>query len=216
LNQASFLGEAIESVLNRLHTHPECACVSGHHRYINKDGSLRNAYPPEGVNEDHYPALLEWNYIGMHATVLYRRSVLEAAGGFDRRLRACEDYDLYLRMARQFPIHSHHEIVAEYRWHDSNMTRDSARMLRSALIALGRQWEYVQKRPDYLHACKRGVLFWRNYFARSLFERLAERRSWRAVLKDLRLTAAYIFPFLTAVLMQRGIAPYWATPKSSH
>ena len=33
----------------------------------------------------------------MHAAVLYRRSVLEETGGFDPRLSALEDYEMYLR-----------------------------------------------------------------------------------------------------------------------
>jgi len=209
---------ALQSGVNCLHAHPECAFVSGHYRYINKDGSLLNEYRPEAVTKDRYLALLQGNYIGMHATVLYRRSALESTGGFDRSLRACEDYDLYLRIARQFPVHRHHEMVAEYRWHDSNMTWDSERMLSSALAALGKQWEYVREKPEYLEAYKRGIQFWRNYFGRSLWKRLAadvKHRRWRAVSKNLRLTADFVSPFLAALLMQRGITPYRATAKPS-
>jgi 2-polyprenyl-3-methyl-5-hydroxy-6-metoxy-1,4-benzoquinol methylase len=42
--------------------------------------------------------------------------------------RACEDYDLYLdlylRIARDFPIGCHDEVVAEYRKHGANMTKE--------------------------------------------------------------------------------------------
>ena len=59
--------------------------------------------PRPCVTSEHYRALLRSNYIGMHATVLYRRETLERHGGFDTSLSASEDYDLYLRMARQGP-----------------------------------------------------------------------------------------------------------------
>ena len=43
---------------------------------------------------DHYAAMLRWNYISVHATVVCQRAVLEETGGFDPRLGALEDYDV--------------------------------------------------------------------------------------------------------------------------
>src|SRR5262249_43770599 len=53
---------------------------------------------------DSFASFLRENLIGMHATVLYRRGPLEIVGGFREALGACEDYDLYLRLAQRFPI----------------------------------------------------------------------------------------------------------------
>ena len=39
------------------------------------------------------------------SAVMMRRGLLEAAGGFDESLPACEDYDLWLRISRHSPIH---------------------------------------------------------------------------------------------------------------
>ena len=38
---------------------------------------------------------------------MFRRTVFESVAGFDPSVNRCEDYDLYLRIARQFPIHGH-------------------------------------------------------------------------------------------------------------
>ena len=35
---------------------------------------------------------------------MYRRFVFETVGKFDPELRASEDYDLYFRIARRFPV----------------------------------------------------------------------------------------------------------------
>ena len=51
----------------------------------------------------------------MTSTVLFRRSVLEQVGGFNTKLRAAEDYDLYLKIAAAHPISCHAAVVAEYR-----------------------------------------------------------------------------------------------------
>jgi glycosyltransferase involved in cell wall biosynthesis len=112
---------------------PQAALVYGGHHRIGPDGSQRGPenYKPPG--NDPYATLLTGNVIGMHAAVLYRRDVLLAAGGYDEQLRRGEDYDLYLRIAQRYPIASHPQIVAEYRWHGNNVSRNTAEMLETIL-----------------------------------------------------------------------------------
>ena len=88
--------------------------------------------------------MLRFNYIGMLATVMYRRSVLEVVKGFDTSVAACEDYDLYLRITRLHPIIWHGNVVAEYRQHGSNISSDPELMLKSSLKVLRRQWKFVR------------------------------------------------------------------------
>ena len=38
------------------------------------------------------------------SSIMMRASVLEAIGGFDTDLAACEDYDLWLRLASRYPL----------------------------------------------------------------------------------------------------------------
>ena len=96
--------------------------VYGGHRRIQADGTPLSVDLFQAVDEDPYADLLTGNRIGMHATALYRRDVLLALGGFDEELRRCEDYDLYLRLAHSYPIASHPEFIAEYRWHGGNVS----------------------------------------------------------------------------------------------
>jgi hypothetical protein len=106
--------------------------VYGGHLYIDADGQeIGNRFEPPG--DEPYLHLLRGNFIAMHGTVMYRRDLLMAVGGFDERLRRCEDYDVYLRMARRYPITGHPDFVAAYRLHGENMSADHRAMLRSAL-----------------------------------------------------------------------------------
>ena len=128
-----FQPNAIEAGLACFARSPDAAMVYGGHRRIRADGKPLGPDQFQGVGEDPYADLLTGNRIGMHASALYRRDVLLALGGFDEGLRRCEDYDLYLRLALRYSIASHPEIVAEYRRHDGNMSRDGNEMLRAVL-----------------------------------------------------------------------------------
>ena len=202
------LPDALRDGLACFRDYPEAAFVSGHHRYINRDGSLRNEYPPSPIGDDPYVALLKRNYIGMHATVMYARAVFDAVGRFDTTLKSCEDYDLYLRIARRFPVHHHHHLAAEYRWHGANMTNNSGRMLKSAMRVLRAQWPYIRDEPGYLHACRVGVRFWRDYFGGLVLARLrknAGEKQWRPAARNLLTLAGFVPQWLAAWWMELAL-----------
>lgn len=150
--------------------HPECAFVFGHHKRIASDGSPIEKSEPYWNSDDQYLTLLRGNYIGMHATVMYRRNILESVEGFDTSLAACEDYDLFLRVARRFPIYRHGEVVAEYRMHDANMSRDTGMMLQTVLEVLRSQWKYVKVDKRCRSAYKIGMRSWKHYYGKELIK----------------------------------------------
>jgi glycosyltransferase involved in cell wall biosynthesis len=176
------LPHALQVGVEHLQAHPAAAFVSGHHIIIDAAGAQVARINTSCVTSDHYAALLRWNYIGMHATVVYRREALERFGGFDPTLRACEDYDLFLRVARQAPIVCHPDFVAEYRSHGANMSRDHALMLDTALAVLRRQRRHVLLHPAYARAYREGLAFWRDTFGGRLMDdvgaRVSEGAAW--------------------------------------
>lgn len=72
-----------------------------------------------------FARLLEGNPV-ICSTVVACREALERAGGFDedRELIATEDYDLWLRMARQAPLHYLDEPLLEYRASAGSLSDD--------------------------------------------------------------------------------------------
>jgi glycosyltransferase involved in cell wall biosynthesis len=155
---------ALGAGLAALKAHPECAFVYGHHRLIGSDGAIVEERPPKPVEGDPYAALLRDNYIMMNATVMYRRSVFQAVGIFDTRLEVSEDYDLYLRVARRFPICGHGRLIAEYRHHGTNVTADSMIMLKSILSTIQTQWKYVRGDAGYRKAYRESIQRWKNLY----------------------------------------------------
>lgn len=169
------LPEALRIGVTCAAANPGAAFVSGHYVVIDAAGLQVSGRHRPCVKSDHYRRLLRGNYIGMHATVLYRRETLEQHGGFDTSLAASEDYDLYLRVARQSAIVCHPEVVAQYRWHGGNMSLNSALMLTATLRVLDREREHVRGQPALERAYREGVRFWRRLFGEPLLDELGTR-----------------------------------------
>jgi glycosyltransferase involved in cell wall biosynthesis len=179
--------------LKHLKERPECAFVSGHWKLIAADGSPLPTPDPMRVEKDYYDALLRSCYISTPAAVMYQRIMLEHIGGFDTSVSSSADYNLYLRVARQYPVHHHGKVVAEYRRHGSNMTRDPALMLKSEVTVLRRQRKYLRRRQQY-KAYQAGIQHSQEYFGEPLVEEvrtLVQERKCKQAIRGLRVLLRY-------------------------
>jgi glycosyltransferase involved in cell wall biosynthesis len=133
---------ALDAGVAGLREHADCAFVFGSYRHISADGSL---LPMRHVPDEPglYLTLLHYNHIGCPGAVIYRRSVFETVGGFDGAFNPAEDYELYLRIARIFPVRRHPHCVVEYRKYGASMSSDSGRMLRAIQRVLRAQRDHV-------------------------------------------------------------------------
>jgi glycosyltransferase involved in cell wall biosynthesis len=166
------LPKAVEAGLHCFRKHPQSGFVFGRYYKVDAHGAVISAAnePPEEY--DFYRALLQNNLIGMQSAALFPRKILEYVGGFDQRLRRCEDYDLYLRIAREFPVHKHDEIVAEYRRHDQNMSHNYRSMLETTLQVLKAQERYISWDTRYGEALKAGISNWRRHYGNLMVQDL--------------------------------------------
>src|ERR1700722_5458044 len=174
--------DAIETGLRVMSEHPECAMTVGDHLFVSRDGSYLSNSSKACVQSSHYEELLKSNFIEMISSVLFRRSVLVEIGGFDTNLRVAEDYELYLRIARVYPICCHPTLMAEYRLHQSNTSHNSELMLLVTLEVLRTQAQYVRTDGRRLFAFLAGLRNWRTRYVRQLSLELA--RSSRALNGD--------------------------------
>lgn len=164
------LPEAVQTNAEYLQADAKLGFVAGHFRYINTDGSFQHENERHCIGSDYYVHFLINNFIGMHGAVMYRRAVIEAVGGFDSAMRACEDYDLYLRISRTYPIVCHGALLTEYRRHGQGISNNSALMLASATQILERERRNFADQSDrrLLAAYQRGRTTWRNRYGREL------------------------------------------------
>lgn len=114
--------------------------------------------------------ILDWerNFSIPPHCFMFRRSHFGSAVPFDVDLETHEDIDLYFKLAASGVKFVHHrDVLAVYRKHGANMTRDRARMTRGYLLALGNASRRVSSRRyrlliacRYLVEFERGLTDW--------------------------------------------------------
>ncbi len=70
-------------------------------------------------------ALLVRNYIPI-LCIMHRREILEDVGLFDESLATQEDWDLWIRMSRKYPLHHIKEVTCEFSWRTDGSSTTSA------------------------------------------------------------------------------------------
>ncbi|HWD10246.1 MAG TPA: glycosyltransferase [Solirubrobacteraceae bacterium] len=185
------LPQALAIGMAALAKRPHVAFVAGLPRDIADDGTVLPGERQPLVGQDHYVRLLEDCFIWSGSSIAYRRAALESLGGFDESLAAGDDYDLYLRLARRFPVYCHDTLVTEYRRHATNTTRDPAVVLASQLEVLRRQRGRVRDRRER-RARRLGIRNTRRQHGRALAEQVARAwrgHRWRCALRGARTLA---------------------------
>ncbi len=161
--------KGLEVNVEQLQRNPAIAFVSGSHQKVADNGIVLEE-EKIAVDSNHYERLLQGNYIGMHATVMYQRWIFENFS-FDETLKACEDYDLYLKISRKFPVIHHQENVAAYLIHNSNMSGDIPLMLTTVLAVLYRQKKLLRNEIEK-KSLKKGLNVWKQYYCEKVYDKL--------------------------------------------
>ena len=87
------------------------------------------------LTDSEIRALLEIQNAFVHASVMFRRDVFAAVGGYRSVALAAEDYDLWLRMAEVTQLANLEETLLDYRVHADNVT--SAKLRQQVLTMVG-------------------------------------------------------------------------------
>jgi glycosyltransferase involved in cell wall biosynthesis len=181
------LPEGLEINFRKISENKELAFVSGayvfvtiHHPFarvvsperLSKEERYTVNEPKFPITQDHYKHFLRGNYIGMHAAVLYRRWVFEEFK-FDPGLTGCEDYDLFLRISRKYPVLDHAASIAAYRLHANNTTANTSMMLHFALQVLERQKNYI-KTSDEEKCLNEGKVNWKKLYTNVVYQKMLD------------------------------------------
>lgn len=123
-----WLPRKLEVQVAALRARPDCAWSHTAFAVIGEDGELLS-----GQRARSWPAAQGWILEGLVRmqiviaipSVLVRRSALEALDGFDESLSMCEDYDLWLRLARTGQILGVPDLLLHVRSHREHFHRDA-------------------------------------------------------------------------------------------
>ena len=165
---------------------PECAMASGQVRLIDEHGQCVEEPPAWCPDGDPYRAFLLGNYIWTPSAVTFRRRAVQQIGGFAREFLGVEDWDLYLRLARQFLVMCQAHMVAEYRRHPAQLSKRSARMLRDSVRALRGQVPALRSSEEAA-AWRRGLRDARRFYGVPLaqeWRRAVANGHWREAAKS--------------------------------
>ncbi len=149
--------DAISVALNLLSIAPASAFVAGRFRDISDDGSPLPTSLPLKPEQDAYAALLRDNFLPFDPVVLFQRISLIAAGGFHSVAAPAEAYEAYLRLARDYPVLIHTEVVAERRRSrlpEAGLTQARSRAMAEILRA---QTEYCRCKDIYAYSLADGL-----------------------------------------------------------
>jgi len=125
-----------ERLLAALAQSPDADGVYCGFRFVDQDNqdllrTERRTFAAEAL----YPALLMGNF-WVPESVLVRRSCYTAMGEFDPALRACEDWDVWLRFARHYRLVGIDDVLIRYRVAAGSMSSNPLRMLDNRLAVL--------------------------------------------------------------------------------
>ncbi len=161
---------SIERNVQHLLKDEKLAFVSGGHRKVFVDEKVEKKETRE-VTSDHYNWLLQGNYIGVPAAVMFRRWAFDEILYDTTPPNSCADYDLTLRVARKFPVAHHTDIVASYRIHSASMSANIPGMLETVLKVLKLQESHLKTKEER-QALKKGEAIWKEYYCKELYWKL--------------------------------------------
>lgn len=122
---------------------PDTGIVSCAAHQVDADGNRLQLLPCPSTAEPHRlrRELAFRNVVSGGSAALVRRECFELVGRFDESLRSSEDWDMWLRIARHFPIRFVNEPLVSIRVTGDNMSgvRHADRMLANELRVIDKQ-----------------------------------------------------------------------------
>jgi glycosyltransferase involved in cell wall biosynthesis len=173
------LPDALDAGLRALHEHPECGFCVGRREEMTFEGAeVPWGVAPLPAQTQLYQTLLAFDwYIIPPSSAMFRREVVEQAGGF-RDPWGADDLDFYLRVASSHLGWCYDDpAVTRYRRYSTSSSRDGGRMLRSMRAVYARQWPLVRGDPAAEAAFHRGLAQLTAIFTDCVAENLRDRAS---------------------------------------
>jgi hypothetical protein len=132
--------------------------------YIDEADAPLGGFRAFSIANDVFQTLLCHNFLGNASASLIRRDCLDKVGGYNTELRAqnaqgCEDWELYLKIAKHYQFRVVPEFLVGYRKLLSSMSRDYTAMANSYCLVLNDIRQKHPEIPDFLFRLSIGNFF---------------------------------------------------------
>ncbi len=94
-----------------------------------------------------FSALLEEDFV-LTPTVVVRKRCFEVVGEFDPQFRICEDYDMWLRLAKSFTLCGVPQPLVRVRVHSGNTVRDTDALIHYRLLVVDKHFGVAEGDPE--------------------------------------------------------------------
>jgi glycosyltransferase involved in cell wall biosynthesis len=185
------------------------------------DGDITHGAKVDSANGMVYPYLLFGQFIGTCSSVLIPKKVFQEVGDFDSSLVCTQDFELFLRIARQKPIYSIDEPLIRYRTRPDQISKDPTLNNKEDKEVLAKQRKFVTpelyRRVTVFNRLLRGARYKEKAYD-CLF-RKGERFEYcrwicRSVIEGRRLPSIPSFVYLLLCLVPGRLAQQVANLKS--
>lgn len=138
--------EKLEKQVEVMNQNLDAGIVYSDCYYVNKKGDIlyRVFEKQRAYSGWIFKNLFIENFIPI-PTVLIRKKILDEVGLFDKRYSFAEEYELFLRIARIYPVEYIDEPLAGYRIHDKNLSKNIEKGLREDIMV---KEEMMRTYPD--------------------------------------------------------------------
>jgi glycosyltransferase involved in cell wall biosynthesis len=128
----------MEAQMRRMNQDPDCGLVYSFPVFMDENGSLMPTVLPHCPSGYIYHDLVRYNRIHTTSAVLVKTSVFEKVGFFDESIGVCEDYDLWLRIAKDYRVLFCSDACVYYRQSASGVSKHNYKHLLGHLYVVNK------------------------------------------------------------------------------
>jgi len=157
--------EKLEKQLNFLNRHPEIVLVCS---AIYSFGTRSKTYyllSTKTHQGNLFRSLFLKSFIHTSSVIIKKKAIIEDVGGFKEEYRWGEDYDLWLRIAKRFPIAYLGEPLVRIRSHEQNISKAKISLRQNAIKIIKEYYDprYISKSDYHKRLSELTIYLGRNY-----------------------------------------------------
>jgi glycosyltransferase involved in cell wall biosynthesis len=123
-----------------LKENPDAEAVYCGYQFVDIENNALPQKEARSIPQDQlYQALVDGNFL-VPESILVRRRCYESVGLFDITLRACEDLDMWLRIAGRYKVLGTTQLLTRHRILPNSMSTDPSRQAENRLAAISKHF----------------------------------------------------------------------------